>query len=447
MLKETVGDVRFDGNNICVDVESDAFGAKELVARFDASRLHPFTPSAAEKGLFDLLDYCIAFYALDRSTPRPNAGWTRRFVLRLPVSDPDLWRQHLGLIREWTYALTNDEMELIPVPRRGEGQHHDRQQSLSLDGQYDAVGLVSDGLDSLCGVDATIRRSDRRLAWASVVSGLKGPKIKRIVEMSREVAALSIPHFTITTSLSQRRHKAREKTQRSRTVLAVAMALTAAHAVGASFIECYENGIGLLNLPVPDLQFGAMSTQVLQPKHLPLWDRISKAFFGHEIQLRFPNRFVTKSEMIRALSERGRSMLPRTFSCDAPERVKKSKVLHCGYCGSCRFRQLSIFDAGDDEDVVYAFVRRQDPKLDAAQLLHYHARLLGEAIASADPWTSLCRLQPELKGVEFSDDLRISARDSGSIQGVQQAIRESTIDLIRRHVLAVARWTERNRAA
>ena len=447
MLRETVGSVRFEGKHICVDVDSDAFGSKNLVARFDASKLHPFTPSASDKGLFDLLDFCIAFYALDRSTPRPSDGWSRRFVMRLPVSDPDLWRRHMTLIRDWAYALTNDEMEVIPVPRRADGEHHDRQPHLAVENACDTVGLVSDGLDSLCGVDAAIRERSRRIAWASVVGGSKGPQIDRVVAMSREIAGRRLPHFTINTSLSQRRHKAREKTQRSRTVLAIVMAFTTAHAIGANSVECYENGIGLLNLPVPDLQFGAMSTQVLQPKFLPLWDRISKAFFGHLIELRFPNRFETKSEMIRGLSERGLVLLPKTFSCDASERSKKSNVVHCGTCGSCRFRQLAIFDAGVDCDANYAFVRRKNMKLDAAHLLHYHARLLGEAVASDDPWAELCRLQPELRGIELSDDLRLENRSANAARDHQQSIKLRTIELIKRHTAAVARWTEPHRAA
>lgn len=445
-LQPTIAGVHFNGHTIGVELETDPFGGKEIIARFDAHRLHPFTVQASNPNLFDLLDFCVAFNALDRFTTRPDEGWSRRFVIRMPVSDPALWKRHSSLVNEWIYALTNDEVEVVPIVRNSGGAQHGRHPNLTLDDPVDVIGLVSDGLDSLCGVDAALQNRDRRYAWASVIAGTRGPKIRRIVDLSRAIAKQRLLHLTTDLKLKHG-NKAREKTQRSRTVVAVVMGMAAAQAMSANTVECYENGIGLLNLPVPDIQFGAMSTQVLQPKHLPLWDRISSAFFGRTIELSFPNRFKTKSEMIRALSPEACNLLPQTFSCDAEARMKNGRVLHCGMCGSCRFRQLAIFDADCRNDATYAFIVREESKVDAGHLLRYHARLLGEALASTDPWRSLCLLQPELRGADASDDCRLRNRDYQSVSMHRALLQRLTVALISRHVDSVSKWKEQNRAA
>jgi hypothetical protein len=445
-LKETSASIDFKDNTIAVGVDTDPFGGREIIAQFDARRLHPFTAQASDPHLFDLLDFCVALNALDRFSRRPQDGWTRRFLLRMPVSDPQLWKRSSSLISEWIYALTNDEVEVIPVARGIDGKHHRRSPNLTLDEPVDKIGLVSDGLDSLCGVDAASRSTDCRYAWASVVAGNRGPRIRRIIDLYATLAKGPVKHVTINLKIKNG-NKAREKTQRSRTVTAIVMGFTAAYAMGARFVECYENGIGLLNLPVPDLQYGAMSTQVLHPKHLPLWDRISLAFFGRTIQLSFPNRFRTKSEMIRDLSPAASELLPRTFSCDAEARVKKKHVVHCGTCGSCRFRQLAVFDAGHFSDAKYAYTVRRENKIDAGRLLHYHAGLLSEALLGDDPWHVLCRLQPELCGVEYSDDDRLSNSNRESLRSHQESLRRQTMDLIRKHADSVSRWEEPHRAA
>lgn len=444
--KEISASVEFKDKTIAIGVDTDPFGGRDIIARFDAGRLHPFTANACDPQLFDLLDLCVALNALDRFSRRPEDGWTRRFLVRMPVFDPDLWKRHASLISEWIYALMNDEVEVFPIARSADGTHHKRHPNLALDEPVDRIGLVSDGLDSLCGVDVASRNVHCRYAWASVVAGNRGPRIRRIIDLYDLAAKADAKHVAISLKIKNG-NTFPEKTQRSRTVVAIVMGFTAAYALDAQFVECYENGIGLLNLPVPDLQYGAMSTQVLQPKHLPLWDRVSKAFFGRTIQLSFPHRFRTKSEMIRDLSPAALALLPSTFSCDAEARVKKSGVLHCGTCGSCRFRQLAIFDAGLTSDAEYAYAVRGENRIDPGRLLHYHSRLLGEALADADPWNALCRLQPELRGVDFSDDDRLLNRTRESLSAHQASLRQETVDLIRRHTASVSNWEEPHRAA
>ncbi len=422
-----------------LEVTRAPFDVNEVRARLDVRDLHPFTASSSDPALFELLDFCIALYAVDRSLRRPTDGWSRRFVLEYPVHNLALWRRHAPLIREWLRALTGDDVIVKPMSRALTGVHHRREPALPLDDGADVVGLLSDGLDSLCGVDAAVRNPSQRLALASVITNpLRRKRIAGVVNFIHGVSPL-IAHHTITTKLYQQR-KVKEKTQRSRTVLAIALGMTVASALGAGVVESYENGYGILNPPIPDMQYGSMSSQVLQPSHLPLWDQISRAFFDRTIQLEFPNRFRTKAEMVRDLSREATHLVAATQSCDAQFRKKRIGLLHCGTCGSCRFRQLALAQSGRHiTDTRYADQRMNDEP-DAVARFVYHAALLEQALEQANPWDAVIRLQPEMRGVPYSDDDRLKAQSMQERLACQHDLREGTLDLLGRHVREVKAW-------
>jgi hypothetical protein len=437
--------VRFDGHRMALDVDRGVYGPSSVRALLDAENLHPLTAYSTDAGLFELLDFCIAYYALDRSTLRPRGGWAREMVVRFPVRRLDLWRQHSALLREWLLALTGDIVEVVPVVRAESGSHHDRDPVLSLDEHVEIVALLSDGLDSLCGVDS-VARSSQHFALASVITaGSRYKRIEQIVGLARGLGDREIQHHIVRTNLHQE-HKIKEKTQRSRTVLAIVTGLTVAAALNASFVESYENGFGLLNLPIPDLQYGAMSSQVLQPAHLLLWDRVSRAFFGRTIALRYPNRFRTKAEMINPLSLAAQRLVPITSSCDSEYRKKGVGVLQCGLCGSCRFRQLAIARSGIDifGDVYADQQMNKEP--DAIARLYYHASLLARALDSADSWTALTKLQPELRHVPYSDDGRLQLSEL-EMNIHRNDLREQTMALLRRHIQELRAWEGLTHAA
>jgi hypothetical protein len=437
--------VRFYGNRMLVNVDADPFAPAAINALLDLDRLHPLTSRTSDPEFFELLDLVVAFYALDRSFRRPYDGWARRFVIEFPVARVELWRRYAPLVGEWLRSTTGDVVDVFPVVRKRAGAHHDRQPTLSLADRVDVVGLVSDGLDSLCGVDAAARDCSRRLALATVgTSGTRLNRISKVALLASSLAGYHVEHLRFGTKLYRKR-KVKEKTQRSRTVLALVTGLTAAYALGASTVESYENGFGTLNLPIPDMQYGAMSAQVLQPRYLPLWDRVSRAFFEADIRVRYPNRFVTKAEMIARLSDEGIPLVrDAAFSCDSECR-ESAGILHCGRCGSCCYRRLSVAACGRPiEDATYAMRQMNRKEPDAALRLRYHAELLAEALETPDPWTALLRLQPELRGVAEAEEGRAPAAEAARWR---DEARKSTIALLRRHVAEVAEWQVRSDAA
>jgi hypothetical protein len=424
----------FDGNNLIVEIDADVFGHSQVRARFDASNLHPLTHAATDPSLFELLDLCVAYYALDRSTRRPNNGFARRFTIRLPVADASRWQQHRDLLTELFLATTGDLVEVIPLQRNLDGDHHRRPPVLPLDQGVDSVALLSDGLDSLCGADAISRDPSKRFAFASVVTThTRLNRMNAVVHLAERQSGRTLSHHTVVTRLTQQ-IKVKEKTQRSRTVLAIVTGMTVAALLKAKRVECSENGFGLLNLPIPDLQYGAMASQVLQPSHLPLWDRLSRAFFGETIELYYPNRYRTKAQMVQNLSKDAMSLVRTTSSCDSEYRKKGVGVLHCGLCGSCRIRRRAIARSPIIvPDAVYAEQRmnRRDP--DALLCLRYHAGLLDKALSARDPWEELVRLQPELALLPYSDDRRVHLPER-EMASYREQIQTRTMALLRRHV-------------
>jgi hypothetical protein len=439
-MKHVRAAVRYDDSRLAVTIRRGPFADNLVRALLNVDELHPLTTKATAPDLFELLDLCVGFYALDRSVKRSPTSWVRHFEIEHPVADVAKWTQHAPLLREWFSALTDDIVEVLPIPLQQNARplHHERQANLNLDDGVDVVGLLSDGLDSLCGLDAALRRP-ARLAVASVITNpLRGSRIRRVIDglagHGRHYA-----HHVVKTNLNQER-KVREKSQRSRTVLAVVTGMTVAQALGAMAVESYENGIGVMNLPVPDLQYGAMSSQVLNPVHLPLWDRVSRAFFGRTIEVRYPNLHATKSQMVAGLSMVARRCVPLTSSCDGAQRQGGRGVTDCGTCSSCRFRQLAIVCSGVPiTDVAYAGLRTGNGP-NAMRVLTYHGELLQEALRQPDQWTALVHLHPELADLPAAQDGRLRALSYAALNEHHQRTRALTIDILKRHVAELASW-------
>jgi hypothetical protein len=439
--------VRYDGQRLAVTITRDPYAPNAVGALLNVDEVHPLTADAASPDLFELLDLTVAFYALDRSVERNPNNWVRNFEIEHPVSDVERWKRHVSLLAEWFEALTDDIVEVrpVPLPAHLRPEHHVRPANFGFDEGVDVITLLSDGLDSLCGLDAALRRPERH-AFASVITNPKrAARIRNVIDGLSPSDRRPLSQYAVKTNLWQQR-RVREKTQRSRTVLAIVTGMTVAKALGAGAVESNENGFGIMNLPVPDLQYGAMSSQVLNPTHLPLWDRVSRAFFERTIEVRYPNRFVTKAEMLRSLSEKARALVAVTSSCDSP--IRKAGLPDCGTCGSCYFRKLAI--ACSDiaiRDVAYANMRvGQGPN--AARLLCYHAKLIEQALRERDPWTALVALYGDaLEGTSHSDDGRLSEHSWPALADHHAAIRDATIKLLWRHVGEVRRWQEYIRAA
>lgn len=417
-------------------------GRRERQLFYSAKDLRPFTDAAvAVPHLTELLQFFLAYYAADRLVKRSRRLWARRFIIDFPVTDVGKWKSTEEDLIKLIRRSTGDDVVLQLAERAGHERHlDDRIIHFTLEEpRPTSVVLLSDGLDSLCGAFQHLKaRPQERIAFVSLVTNSrKGARIKKV----REALAAARPNDVTFRQAELHlcdppRAQDQEQTQRSRTMLAIVAGLTVAAAYEARNVNVSENGLGILNLPVPGLQLVHHSSQVLHPANVPLWKRVAKALLGGG-EVIYPNRFRTKVEMCADLPEIAHFLIEHTSSCDRPDFYDENDS--CGWCGSCIVRKMSLalsrlrqFDlkySGRPND------QRRAPDFPPATVQHYHAQLISEALAQRDPWTALLDRHPTLRMV--ADD---EGRDDAP------HLKSSTLALLQRHVKEVNAFHEYSHA-
>jgi hypothetical protein len=389
ITKVTVG---FPNDRLAIEID----GQRHQLINYRRHGMLPFNGLSKRVELIELLECCLAFYAADRITLRPKRRWTRAFEITFPVWRIAEWRAIRHDLEELFWLSTGDEVTLRPIERSVSLLHRDsREEHFLLEHLRPLeVWLLSDGLDSLCGSCKAITAPGESAAFLSVIT--KRRAISRLRQIRQGLVekygtAASFYHLGLELSAAP---EYEERTQRSRGIVAIASGLTVAAAHSANVVNVAENGIGILNLPIASLQSRHESSQVLHPGNLDLWARVSAALLGGA-RLSYPNRFLTKAQMIRRLPAWGRDLIQWTSSCDSPQRTDSSE--DCGVCFSCTYRKLSLSMANcTHPDTRYT---AKPPRRDGhapidAMLLQ--AEKLESALSSRDPWSALTRLQPTL---------------------------------------------------
>jgi hypothetical protein len=418
-------------------------GERPATLRFSTATLRPFTEAAAEAPhLTELLEFFLAYYSADRLALRSHQIWSRNFVIRFPVTDVAKWRSISSDLAKLVRQSTGDQVDLEFTPRKTNERHPDyRATHFELEEpRATSVVLLSDGLDSLCGAFEHLQqRQHERVAFVSLVTNnRKGARIHTVREALRRLRPRDVAFTEASLHLCDPpRADEQERTQRSRTMLAIAAGLTVAAAYRASEVSVSENGMGILNLPVPGLQLAHHSSQVLHPTNLRLWKRVAVQILGPLAgRIDYPNRFRTKAQMCLELPQDAHPLIRSTSSCDRPDRYDKNDS--CGRCGSCIVRKLALSGAGlSAHDIAYsgrpASMRRGD--FDAVLVQRHHAAAIDKALTEFDPWAALLRSHPTLHHL-FSEE---------SSENVDH-LRSSTLALLRRHVDEVFAYESQSRA-
>jgi hypothetical protein len=420
-MKPTRVTVRVDGGVMTVEIDGN--GRRQRV-RYRSDYMLPFTRTAGAPHVLELFEFMLALYAADRLVPRPARGWTRTLHVTFPVSRLAQWSIARASIEELIWSATGDVVVLNPVQRPRGSLHVDaRNAHLELEHQTrTSVVLLSDGLDSLCGAFGALDEPADRVAFVSLVTNSrKARRIATIVDGLKARYGTRADFHRVRDLHLVAPPRAQEGTQRTRTLLAIAAGLTVAAAYGSPRTSVSENGMGILNLPVPSVQTRHESSQVLHPQNLRLWSRVSELLIGGA-ELFYPNRFRTKAQMIADVPVGAYDLIWATSSCDAPQRGDANDA--CGVCGSCAYRKFALFTAGIPDRSRYALWPPLGGPYDPMDLLRMQAVRMRAALASSDPWRALVRLQPTL---------RTSIDDVSDGRGRDHAI-ASTVALLRRHV-------------
>ena len=317
-----------------------------------------------QEGL-DFALFAAAVYVADKKVRRRLAPdrWTREIEFSAPVADPSRWEDATPALTEALSFLTGDRWKLEwrgEENRLRDARHRGR-------GGFDAVCLLSGGLDSLIGAidlleagqrprvllvghyDSTLTpRVQRRLA-DSLVSHYGSDRVGLLQVMARPASKRREQRYPLPAG--------REPTTRSRSVMFLGLGLAAASALGPEVpLHVPENGFVALNVPLTSSRRGSCSTRTVHPYFL---DRMLEALaaVGLANPVSNPYRLSTKGEMLDGCRNQTllRGLASQSVSCAHPElgRYEQTGYGDCGYCYPCLIRRAAMHAVGLDEAADY----------------------------------------------------------------------------------------------
>jgi 7-cyano-7-deazaguanine synthase in queuosine biosynthesis len=393
---------------VAVRVRGDSLRAlvngRDAALNYRISELLPLTGQAMRPELTELLEFFLALYATDRLIQRSKRRWPRTITIEFPVASVERWNDCRDLLEELIWRSTGDVVTIVPTLRKVSEIHADSRAAHFVL-QYEqptTVVMLSEGLDSLCGAFHAARTTKERIAFVSIVTNSrKQARFDDIIRgLKRELGSpLRSLHFHDAQWHLEDAPRRQERTQRARTLLAIATGLTAACAYESPFVQISENGMGILNIPNPNLQSRHESSQVLHPSNLELWKKVSKLMLGGAVIV-YPNRFRTKAEMCMEIPASARYLIRETSSCDAPQRV--DAPADCGVCGSCLYRKMSLGVNGFlRHDTSYSSEPPAIRGIDPADVLALQAQEFARCLSSSEhflhQWNALIDAFPTLE--------------------------------------------------
>lgn len=323
--------------------------------RIDASHLQRYCFTSHDEVLEDLTSVLSAVRTADRSVVRHHTkGWARELAISAPVSDLKLWRSPevtraladtLGFLTadRWSVAFTYRK------PRKG----GPRQDHLVEPPQQPRVFMpFSNGLDSfaiakeLRAESATlelvlvnVRAKDKATKWSNL-----GRK-KKLDFHTVEVAAYA-----------DEPHRA-ELTFRSRPFLYDLLAGYGAAIAQPARVVIPENGQGSLGGSLVPLGAEAPHRSC-HPGFTSRLANLIRLLTKTEVKFDHPALFLTKGQVLASLAKRDTNIAHwlashRSCSYDARHSSSGKKAMHCGVCGNCVLRRMSLQWAGVTDSTEY----------------------------------------------------------------------------------------------
>ncbi len=316
------------------------------------------------EGAIDLLVVASSVYLADTSFSRStysSDGWTRRFLLHIPVSEPDVWSGHVGLLAGMLKFLTGDYWE-FRFRARPEKYTKLAKAPKELDlTEFDCVSLFSGGLDSLVGAIDLLSCGQKPLLishyWDGEASSAQNALHEALQGKFGDVA-FKVVRGRIGMTQTGLDGAGSENTQRARSFLFYSMAALAADALQTTdrvFIP--ENGLIALNVPMDRVRLGSLSTRTAHPHFIHSMDQLTTAI-GVTATFSNPYRFNTKGEMVAECADLAflTKIASKSMSCSSPAKVRWQGATpqHCGHCVPCMIRRASL-KAGlpQDDETAY----------------------------------------------------------------------------------------------
>jgi 7-cyano-7-deazaguanine synthase in queuosine biosynthesis len=306
--------------------------------------------------LLDLLEVAAYIYCADQQTRRGSetltdyaAGWRREMIFQIPVRTHGIWQSVdvKEALADVLSFLSDDYYKFEFVPAQGALAEKEAYFAELTDyaDQPDEVALFSGGLDSFAGiVEAQAQRKRLVLVGhhaSSKILNIQSALVEALNQRAGGRGLLFIP-VNITNSGAN----PVEYTQRTRSFLFAVLGIVVARMFGKEEITFFENGVVSLNLPIAADVVGARATRTTHPRVIRGFENFFSLMLGREISVRTPFQWLTKTEVVRKISQHGAAgLLAMTNSCTRPRAMTK-KHPHCGVCSQCIDRRFAVLAAG-----------------------------------------------------------------------------------------------------
>ena len=333
------GDPASNGNHYVLPVDALAV---------QAGLLHQCCFTALSPLAHDLSALLGAVKCLDRSVRRKHGtGWQRDLRIELPVYQLKEWRRpdvKESLTNALQY-LTADRWQFDFVKRRKRPPPLGQFPLLRSPDQPRYFMPYSDGLDSFAQTEI-LRANEPQVEMIliRVKSGSTEQTMRSIGRASRS----GLNAVPVLAKVKEPSHA--EPTYRSRSFLFNALAGYAAAISESEGVVVPENGQG---------SFGGSFVRLGQeaphrschPGATTLLGKFIKSLTGVQIRYRHPALYKTKGQVLNDLA----GIRPdsadwlrahRSCSWDARNASRRQGLVHCGVCGNCLLRRMSLFGAG-----------------------------------------------------------------------------------------------------
>ncbi len=310
------------------------------------------TPSTTAK---DLLRIVAAAYLADRTTSRPAQSLHRELRISVHLDDRATWtKPAMDKMVDLLHWLTGDTwtLEVLaakPVP--------DSTTPTASASPRQTISLLSGGLDSLCGALLQLDHAETTLFLGHVDRANAVTRAQLLVReqlVSRQ-PALRYERFALSPVT-----EVRESTPRTRSLLFIAMAITAASGHGAAQVLVPENGFTSINPPLEPSRGGPLTTRSTHPWTFHALRGLLTELALDSIAVANPYAYLTKGELVAAAlrprSGEDRHLASLTLSCAKPNAGRPkggNPNLNCGLCIACLVRRGAFIAANRRDETTY----------------------------------------------------------------------------------------------
>lgn len=306
---------------------------------------------------YDLMTIVGAVKYADRAFTRHHGqGWSRSLKVQVPVFDKALWQRAdvTEALEGCLTFLTGDKWKFACTQRRKKPPSHGHLAGLT-HGTSHAFIPYSHGLDSYAQLKLLEEREENTTPVCVFTSNTGRDKTWKA--LCRDKPRGDVKPIPIPIIVPKIPHP--EPTFRTRPFLYYSMAAYGAILAGSHRVIIPENAQGSLG--------GSLITMGYECKHRschPAFTQKLRVFLekvtGARVQFEHPELFRTKAEVLADLARRRDDTdewLLEHWSCSHDQRHSSfdHKHVHCGVCGNCLLRRMSVDAIHINDPTEYLF--------------------------------------------------------------------------------------------